>query len=145
MGGMRKRYMIYSLCCLLYCIPAIGQKSILNSQFTEYFFPGGKAIGQPFTSKQTHIRMVRVCSFEEAYCFFRRLCVASGNVEKYSHSGYFYYRTSLPEGKGYFLFTDKVVPKRNEVAILRIKVPYLVERGINEIHFVETIKIKRKK
>lgn len=145
MGSMKKHYVIYSLCCLLYCIPAIGQQSILNSQLTEYFFPGGKAIGQPFTSKQTHIRMVRVCSFEEAYCFFRRLYVALGNVEKYSHSGYFYYRISLPEGKEYFLFTDKVVPKRNEVAILQIKVPYLVERGISEIHFVETIKIKRKK
>lgn len=145
MDGMKKRYMIYGLCCLLYCIPATCQQSCINDQLTEYFFPGGKAIGQPFTSKQTYIRMVRVCSFDEANRFFRRLYTAWGHIEKYSHSGHFYYRASLPEDRGYFLFTDKVVPKRNEVAILWVKVPYLLERGISEIHFVETIKIKRRK
>lgn len=127
----------------LYCTIALGQNSLSEKQLTDYFFPHGKAIGQPFTSKQPYIRMVRVNSYDEAYDFFKAICRLPEELKVRQNKGYTYYYFCLPD-KGCLIFTDKVVSGRNEVAILWIKVPFLIKQGIREVHFVQTIKIKPK-
>lgn len=122
---------------------ALGQNGLSEKQLTGYLFPQGKAIGQPFTSKQSYIRMVRVSSYSEAYDFFKDISQLPGELKVRKDKRYTYYFYLLPDN-GYLIFTDKVVGSRNEVAILRIEVPFLIKRGIREIHFVETIKIKQK-
>lgn len=125
----------------LHCAIALGQNSLSEKQLTGYFFPQGKAIGQPFTSKQPHIRMLRVSSYGEAYDFFKGICRLPGELKVRQNKGYIYYYFCLPDN-GCLIFTDKVASGRNEVAILWIKVPFLIKQGIREVHFVQTIKIK---
>lgn len=127
----------------LHCVVALRQNGLSEKQLTGYLFPQGKAIGQPFTSKQPYIRMVRVSSYRDAYDFFKGICQLPGKLKVRKDKRYSYYFYLLPDG-GYLVFTDKVVCDRNEVAILWIKVPFLIKQGIREIHFVETIKIKQK-
>lgn len=127
----------------LHCAVAWGQNGLSEKQLTGYLFPQGKAIGQPFTSKQPYIRMVRVSSYRDAYDFFKGICRLPGKLKVRKDKRYTYYFYLLPDD-GYLVFTDKVACGRNEVAILWIKVPFLINQGIREVHFVETIKIKPK-
>ena len=134
------------LCCILLAIHAtvvFAQDNFPEKQLAGCFFPKGRAIGQPFTSKQPHIRMVRVDSYSEALDFFKNICRFPGQLKTRENKGDIGYFYILPD-KGYFLFTPKGIAGTNEVAILWIKVPFLVKQGVQEIHFVQTIKIKQK-
>lgn len=108
-----------------------------------HLFPAGKAIGQPFTSKQTDIRMLRVESYKDAYDFFIRLCDNPNSLRFYKRNGYIYYIYHLLDNKGHLVFTNQVVPQRNEVAILYLHNTTVERYEIKQIHFVETIKIHK--
>lgn len=88
-------------------------------------FPGGKPVGQPRTSRQTDIRMVRVSSAAEADSFFAALC------------------RKIPPG-GRMTYTREVPPGTYEVGIIRIQDAAINAKGIREVHFVETVKPERK-
>lgn len=87
-------------------------------------FPDGRPLGQPYTHKQPEIRMVRVSSVNEADSF----CMAL--PEKYPGCR-IYYTHDTPAGT-------------YEVGIIRIMDSAVITKGIKEIHFVETVKPKRK-
>lgn len=133
---------LWCICLGMCCVCSFSQNRSFEADIRNRLFPGGKAIGQPLTSRQPYIRMLRVDSYQEAYDFFRHICLVEDKVKIRQHNGHPYYFYSLPND-GYFVFTDDVVKNRNEVAVLWIKVPSLIKQGIREIHFVETIKIKR--
>lgn len=133
---------LWCICWGMCCFCAFSQNHSLEADIRNRLFPKGKIIGQPFTSRQPCIRMLRVDSYREACDFFKGICAGEGKVKIRQHNGHPYYFYSLPDD-GYFVFTDDVKENRNEVAILWIKVPSLIKQGIREIHFVETIKIKR--
>lgn len=128
-------------CFWLHYVIALGQNSLSEEKLTNYFFPQGKAIGQPLQQKQPYIRMMRVSSYNEAYDFFKGLCRLSGELKIRQNKGYTYYYFCLPDN-GCLIFTNNVVCGRNEIAILWIKVPFLIKQGIQEVRFVQTIKIK---
>lgn len=87
-------------------------------------FPDGRPLGQSYTHKQPEIRMVRVSSVHEADSF----CMAL--PEKYPGCR-IYYTHDTPAGT-------------YEVGIIRIMDSAVIAKGIKEIHFVETVKPKRK-
>lgn len=88
-------------------------------------FPDGKPVGQPYTSKRTDIRMVRVSSVTEADSFFVALCRnRQANVT--------------------MTYTHEVPERTYEVGIIYIHDSVINARGIREVHFVETFKTKRK-
>lgn len=87
-------------------------------------FPDGKPLGQPYTHKRPEIRMVRVSSVCEADSFYMTLRDKHPKCEtSYTHD--------TPAGT-------------YEVAIIRIMDSAVIAQGIKEIHFVETVKPKRK-
>lgn len=142
---MKVRPITY-ICATVMCLCTItvrSQTEFQKEKLLTCFFENGRPIGQPFTSKQPCIRMVRVNSYKDAYEFFNQLCLPPGILDIYRNEEYIFYRYSFQGDGGSLLFTNKVVPKRNEVAILWIKVPSIIKQGIREIHFVETIKIER--
>lgn len=87
-------------------------------------FPDGKPLGQPYTYKQPEIRMVRVSSVHEADSF----CLALPN--------------QYPGCRIYYTHDTPV--NTYEVGIIYIMDPMLNARGIKEIHFVETVKPRKK-
>lgn len=108
-------------------------------------FPGNKPVGQPYTSKQTHIRMVRVSSVQEADSFFVALCrnrqydhIITG---RYNGMDMHYYRNDSTDGE--MIYTHDVPPKTYEVGIIYIWDTVINGKGIREVHFVETIKPSR--
>lgn len=137
---MKKKF-FWGLWLCLYGITAFCQGHSQQEILLNSFFPAGKAIGQPFTSKQPCIRMVRVNSYQEAYDFFQSVCLFPDHLKRTQYKGNNYYRYFLPDSTC-LIFTDKVIAGRNEVAILWIGIPDLNKKGIREIHFVQTIKIK---
>lgn len=142
---MKVRPITY-ICATVMCLCTItvrSQTEFQKEKLLTCFFENGRPIGQPFTSKQPYIRMVRVNSYKDAYDFFNQLCLPPGILDIYRDEEYIFYRYSFQGDGGSLLFTNKVVPKRNEVAVLWIKVPSIIKQGIREIHFVETIKTKR--
>lgn len=142
---MKVRPITY-ICATVMCLCTItvrSQTEFQKEKLLTCFFENGRPIGQPFTSKQPCIRMVRVNSYKDAYEFFNQLCLPPGILDIYRNEEYIFYRYSFQGDGGSLLFTNKVVPKRNEVAVLWIKAPSIIKQGITEIHFVETIKIER--
>lgn len=110
-------------------------------------FPGNKPVGQPYTSKRTDIRMVRVSSVQEADSFFVALC----QNENYEHVFTYYrtdgkntrcYRNDMTDGE--MIYTHEVPAKSHEVGIIYIRDSVINGKGIREVHFVETIKPSRK-
>lgn len=91
---------------------------------TGELFPDGKPVGQPYTSKQTDIRMVRVSSVHEADSFFAAL-----------------HRNDTTGGK--MIYTHEVPEGTYEAGIIRIQDSGINAKGVREVHFVETIKPKR--
>lgn len=132
-------YCIAGMVMFLNCIVAFPQQITEIQRIRECLYPAGKPIGQPFTSRQTDIRMLRVDSYQEARSFFMNLCRGSGKLQMYSIKTFTCYRYTLSGNKGHLIFTDKVKPKRNETAVLWVSIDSI---GVKEIHFVETTKIK---
>lgn len=106
-------------------------------------FPNGSPIGQPYTPKRTDIRMVKVSSVQEADSFFVVLC----RNNKYNHI----FTYDLPNGKkveyyqkkmtnGEMIYTHEVLDGTYEVSIIHIRDYTINDKGIQEVHFVETIK-----
>jgi len=87
-------------------------------------FPHGKPVGQPRSSRQPEIRMVRVSSVQEAERFRTAL------VAKY------------PGCK--IRCARRLPPGSREAGVIRIDDETINARGIAEIHFVETIKPHKK-
>lgn len=87
--------------------------------------------------------MVRVYSKEEGLSFFRKIC--TGGMESYGKdkkgTHLLGYSTDITDG--YLIFTTDVPVGTYEVGIIKVCSPSLIARGIREIHFVETIKIKK--
>lgn len=139
---MKIRCLHYMVSVVLFfnCTVAFPQQTKEIQRIREHLYKGGKPIGQPFTSRQPHIRMLRVGSYKEARDFFMDLSKGAGILQIYSIKPFTCYRYVLTEKKGDLFFTDKVKPKRNEVAILWVRIDSIT---IKEVHFVETIKIKR--
>lgn len=110
-----------------------------SSILQQNLFPGGRPVGQPFSRFHPNIRMLRVDSYAEAYDWFVYSC---DNITLCTDtlSPYRYYRSSYKDG--FLIFTDKINPNTHEVAVLLIFSDSLLNKGISEIHFVETIKIK---
>lgn len=110
-------------------------------------FPDGKPVGQPYTSKRTDIRMVRVSSVQEADSFFTALC-RNGKYEQvftyHPSSGrkMRYYWADTADGE--MLYTHDVPEGTYEVGIIHIRDSAINAKGIREVHFVETVKLKRK-
>lgn len=141
--------MLFGVCCVC-CSSSLAQTSqpenlLPAERILYHLFPTGKAIGQPFTSKQTDIRMLRVNSYQEACDFFYLLCNGQDGLKPYVYNGYTYCIYNIPDSKGRLVFTDKVVPKRNEVAIIYIQSEDICRNGVRRIHFVEAIKIRKAK
>lgn len=132
-------YCMAGILMFLNCTVAYPQQSAELQRLRNCLYRDGKPVGQPFTSQHTDIRMLRVSSYKEAWDFFMDLSKGTGKLQNHSASPFTYCRYTLPGNKGYFIFTDKVKPKRNEVAILWMHIDSI---AIKEIHFVETIKIK---
>lgn len=62
----------------------------------------------------------------------------------FRHEGYIYDYCYLPEYYGgYLLYTHKVRPEHHEVGIIYVRSPVLNKLCIKEIHFIETIKIRK--
>ena len=122
------------------CIVAFSQQCMEKKELDRILYPDNSPIGQPFTSRQPYIRMVRVNSYEEAWSFWKKIKKKKDKIEKYENGHYVYYQYPLSNGKGYLIFTNKVKPGKNEVAVLWIKADSV---DIKEIHFVETVKIKK--
>lgn len=110
-------------------------------------FPDGNPIGQPYAPGQTDIRVVRVSSVQEADSIFATLC----RNGKYEHIFTFYppegrkmqcYRTDASNGE--ILYTHDVPKGTYEVSIIHIRDSAINARGIREVHFVKTIRRKRK-
>lgn len=133
-------YCIASMVMFLNCTVAFPQQITEVQRIRECLYQNGKPIGQPFTSRHPHIRMLRVGSYIEARDFFMNLSKGIGKLQMYDVNSYMYYRYALPEKEGDLIFTDKVKPKRNEVAVLWMRIDSI---AIKEIHFVKTIKINR--
>lgn len=143
---MKVRPITY-ICATVMCLCTItirSQTEFQKEKLLTYFFENGRPIGQPFTSKQPCIRMVRVNSYKDAYEFFNQLCLPPGILDIYRDEESIFYRYSFQGDRGSLLFTNKVVPKRNEVAVLWINMPFLVSQKVKRLHFVKTIKIKQK-
>lgn len=143
---MKVRPITY-ICATVMCLCTItvrSQTEFQKEKLLTCFFENGRPIGQPFTSKQPCIRMVRVNSYKDAYEFFNQLCLPPGILDIYRDKEYIFYRYSFQGDGGSLLFTNKVVPKRNEVAVLWINMPFLVSQKVKRLHFVKTIKIKQK-
>lgn len=87
-------------------------------------FPSGRPVGQPYSSRHRDVRMVRVSSVQEADSFYSAM------------------RDSYPECRADY--THKVPDGTYEVGIIYIKDSAVIARGIREIHFVETVKPKRR-
>lgn len=136
---IRCLHYIVSVVLFFNCTIAFPQQTKEIQRIREHIYKGGKPIGQPFTSRQPHIRMLRVGSYKEAWDFFVDISKGTGKLQMYNMKPFTYYCYSLPENKGNLIFTDKVKPKRYEVAVLWVCIDSI---AIKEIHFIETIKIK---
>lgn len=136
---IRHLYCTASVILFLNCTVAFPQQITEIQRIRKCLYQNDKPIGQPFTSRQPHIRMLRVESYNEARDFFTDLSKGAGILQIYSIEPFTYYRYVLTGKKGDLIFTDKVKPKRNEVAILWVRIDSIV---IKEIHFVETIKLR---
>ena len=82
---MKVRPITY-ICATVMCLCTItirSQTEFQKEKLFTYFFENGRPIGQPFTSKQPCIRMVRVNSYKDAYEFFNQLCLPPGILDIY--------------------------------------------------------------
>lgn len=110
-------------------------------------FPGDKLVGQPYTSKRTDIRMVKVSSVQEADSFFVALCRNSKYEPIFTYCQpngrkMLYYQNNMTNGE--MLYTHEVPEGSYEVGIIYIQDYVINKRGVREVHFVETIKPKIK-
>lgn len=106
-------------------------------------FPDGRPIGQPLSGKCPEIRMVRVQSPHEAYRIFAGLCVF-GKIDTLTFRGDKWLFCHLPgERGGYLLFNRRPRPGWREVGTVYIRSSILNVWGLKELHFIETIKIKK--
>lgn len=106
------------------------------------YFANERAIGQSYSRFQPEIRMVRVDSAREAYLYFLALNTDK-KIKLVYCKGWKYYCVMQGSGQGNIIFTRRVKPNRNETAVLYITDPSLNDYGIREIHFVQSIKIRR--
>lgn len=114
-------------------IPEIGE-----------LFPKGKTIGQPYTSRQTDIRMVKVSSVTEADSFYMALCQKDENAHilRYKYKGQDFWLYRNDESGGNMIYTHHVHSGTYEVGIIYIRDSCINSRGIREVRFIETIKLK---
>lgn len=112
----------------------------ISSPLMRNLFPDGKPIGQPFSRFHTDIRIMRVGSYGEAYDWFASVCDRDITLYTDTLSQYRYYRLRYEDG--FLIFTDKVNPDTHEVAVLLVFSDSVINKGISEIRFVETIKIR---
>lgn len=108
-------------------------------------FPDGKPLGQPYTAEMSDIRMVRVSSVREADSIFAALSrnINYGNVVSYPLPDGDSIRYSKDEKTGNkMIYTHRMQLETYEVGIIYIQDPAVNAKGIREIHFVETVKLK---
>lgn len=84
-------------------------------------FPDGKPVGQPFSQGCLDIRMVKVTSVQEADSFYAAM------------------RTHYSECE--VTYTHDVPADTYEVGVIYFRDSVTIQRGVKEIHFVETMKL----
>lgn len=108
-------------------------------------FSGKELIGQPYSSKQTNIRMVRVCTVQEADSFFVALCRNMGydHVFTCRRNGMMLQYCRNEQTDGEMIYTHEVPFGTYEVGVIYIMDFVINSKGIREVHFVETIKTNK--
>lgn len=108
-----------------------------NDSILSTLFPGGKAVGQPYSHNHSEIRMIRVLNDDEAYGIFRRLC-GREYIFPVSDGRYHYHACSLAEPyTGYLLYSFHVKPETYEIGVIYVQSPELHKLGIKELHLVK--------
>jgi len=89
-------------------------------------FLDGKPVGQPYMSRMTSIRMVKMESVQEADRFFVALCRNKSSVSD-----------------DRMRYTHEMPSHTQEIGILYISDSLINAQGIREVHFVKTIEPKQ--
>lgn len=142
---MRSTSRLYVLLVVILILPSLVQGRALGSPYGEMrgrLFVNGRPIGQPLSSRQPDIRIVRVASVHEADALFLGLCL-NCRVARRMHEGVEWFSCRLPPHYGGSLYyTHRPLRGWRVVGTVYVCSPLLNEWGFTEIRFVETVKVK---
>lgn len=149
MRSTSKRFPLFSFLVVLSIILMLSACGADNAgtrpheEMHERLLPGGRPMGQPLSSRQPDVRVVRVESVHEADSIFLGLCLRFP-VERMRYGGEEWRVCRLPEPYGgYICYTHRPLRGWRVVGTIYIRSPGLNGWGFSEIRFVETIKTRR--
>lgn len=131
---------------LLYCllvVVSIGCTCRVTPLHTNDngLFPKGKLLGQPYMHARPDIRMVRVCSVDEADSFYYHLC-GNNEILKYRMDSKDVFYCKNKSTGGTMIYSHHVPPGTYEVGIIHFLDTVINRLGITEVHFVKAIRIE---
>lgn len=145
---MRSTGRIYALLLVILTLPSLVLGSAGISPYEEMrerLFVNGRPIGQPLTSRQPDIRVVRVESVREADSLFFGLCLKCRVIRRIFRGEEWFACHLPPHYGGWLYYTHRPLRGWRVVGTVYVRSPLLNKWGFTEIRFVETVKLKKTK